>query len=207
MLFAVCRSPFAVGARTNPSAWIRRPFRCANSLDKSRQHLFDVRRRTFKDLGLLWSEKSQILRQQNETNQLVGRTGGDVQKLPQFGAGRSSTSLGDIGRDGSRGSSHLAGQAKSLRIGKRSRRAVDTQRQSLTALPHLQFPEVLHLLAPFSVSRKHATLAQEYFKNQVQCDLLCLTKLTFQVFVSPPRVAFTANGERQTANPSGELPC
>lgn len=189
MLFAVCRLPFAVGARTSPRTLP--PFRSANPLDKPRQHLFNVRRRTFQRLSLPWSEKSQVLRQQNKTNQFVGRTGGYVQELSEFGASCSSTPLCDIGRDGNRSSSHLAGQAKSLGIRIRSRGAIDAQRQSSTPLPYLQFAEVLHTLAPFCVILEGATLAQEYFTKQVPGSC----------------VALTVNDRRRTANASGESQC
>ena len=205
MLFAVCRSPFAVGTRTSPRT--ARSFRCANPLDKTRKHLFDVRRCTLQHLSLPWSEKFQFTRQQNKTNQFVGRTGSYVQELPEFGTGRSSASLRDIGGDGSRRSSHLAGQPKFFGIWIHSRRAIDTQRQSLTALPYFQFPEVLYMLTPFRVIPEGATLPQEYFTNQVLGDLVYLSRLTVQLFDSPFRVALTANGALQTANISGELPC
>src|SRR2546430_10296305 len=99
MAFTVCRSPFAVRKRSSFQAL--RTFRRANPLDEPRQHLFDIRCRTFQSLSLFWSKKSQILRQQNETNQFVGRTGGYVQELPEFSTGGSATSFRDIGGDGS----------------------------------------------------------------------------------------------------------
>lgn len=188
-MFAVCRSPFAVGIGTRP--WTRLPFCHVNPLDKPRQHLFDIRCRTFQSFSLFWSEKSQILRQQNKTNQFVGRTGGYVQELTEFAAGRSSTSFRNIGRDRSRRSSHLAGQARSFGIGIRSRSAINTHRQSLAPLPYFEFPEVLHVLTRLRVILGCATSAQEYCTKQVPGS----------------RIAPTANGERQTANQSGELPC
>lgn len=188
-MFAVCRSPFAVGTRSRP--WTLRPFRRANSLDKPRQHLFNVRRGTLQYLSLLWSEKSQVLRQQNKTNQFISRARGYVQELPEFGVCRSSTSLCDIGWNGSRSSSHLAGQAKSFGMGICSRSSIDTQRQSLAPLPYLQFSEVLHVLSPVGVILGRTTLAQEYCTNQV---------------LGNP-IALTANDKRQTVNSSGASPC
>lgn len=192
MLFGVCRSPFTVRPRTTYQAF--RPLRSANSLDQPRQHLLDVRSRPFQCFGLSWSKKSQILRQQHKTNQFIGRASGDVQELSEFGTGRSSTSLGNIGGDGSRSSSHLADQAKSFGIGIGSRRAIDTQGQSLTALPHFKLPEVLHLLTLFRIpciTPEGARLAHEYRTKQVSRSL----------------IALTANDKRQTVNPSGELLC
>ena|SRR5437016_8263131 len=188
MAFTVCRSPFAVRKRSSSQAL--RTFRRANPLDEPRQHLFDIRCRTFQSLSLFWSKKSQILRQQNETNQFVGRTGGYVQELPEFSTGSSATSFRDIGGDGSRCSPHLAGQAESFGTRISSRRAIDTQRQSLPPLPYLQFPEVLHVLTPSCIS-EGTTLVHKYHTKQVPGR----------------RVALTANGERQTANEFGELPC
>lgn len=203
-MFAVCRSPFAVGVGTRP--WTRLPFCRVNPLDKPRQHLFDIRCRTFQSFSLFWSEKSQILRQQNKTNQFVGRTRGYVQELTEFGAGRSSTSFRNIGRDGSRRSAHLAGQAKSFGIRISSRRTIDTQRQSLTPLPYLQFPEVLHVLTLSCFILERVTLAQEYYIKQV-APRLSGPQLTISRLDFPAGFALTANGERQTANQSGELPC
>lgn len=189
MLFAVYRSPFAVGTRSSPL--VVRPFHRANSLDKSRQHLFYVRRGTLQHLSLFWGEKPQILRQQNKTNQFIGRACGYMQELPEFGAGCSSTSLRDIGGDGGRRSSRLTGQAKSFGTGISSRRPIDAQSQSLTKLPDLQFSEVLHELTPFSVGPECVTLAQEFNTKQVLSFRICLT----------------ANGKRRTASASGELLC
>ena len=189
MLFAVWRSPFAVEARTSPRTL--RPLRCANPLDKPRQHLFDVRHRTLQHLSLPWSEKSQVLRQQNKTNQFIGRTGGYVQELPEFGAGCSSASLRDIGGDGSRCSSHLANQAKFLGMRIRGRGAIDAQSQSLTPVPYFEFPKVLHVATPFGVVLESARLAQQYYRTQVLSG----------------RAVLAANDKLQTANASGELPC
>lgn len=188
MVFAVYRSPFAVRPKSSP--WALLPLSRANSLDKARQHLLNVRRRTFQHLCLLWSKKSQLPRQQNKTNHFIGRARGYVQELPEFGICRSSTSLSDIGWNGSRSSSHLAGQAKSFGTGISSRRAINTQGQSLAPLPHFDFPEVLQVISQLSVIPAIAILDREYCYNQVPCLF-----------------ALTANGERQTANPSGELRC
>lgn len=188
-MFTVCRSLFAVRARTSHGAV--RAFGCANPLDKPREHLFDVRRGMFQRISLPRSEKSQVPGQQNETNQFVGRTSSYVEELPEFSAGRSSTTLRDVGRDGSCGSSHLAGQAELLGMGISSGGAIDAQRQSLTALPYLQFPEVLHGATPFYISLAGATLAQEYYTKQVL----------------ESRAALTASGKRQAANTPGDSPC
>lgn len=188
MVFAVCRSPFAVRAKSSP--WALLPLRRANSLDKARQHLLNVRRRTFQHFSLPWSEKPQILGQQNETNQFVGRAGGYVQELPEFVICGSTTSLRDICRDGGRGSSHLAGQAKFFGRGVSSRRAINTQLQALAPLPNFEFPEVLHVLSQFCFIPASLILAQEYSSNQVPC-----------------LVALTANGEPRPANPSCESQC
>lgn len=189
MLFAVYRLPFVVGAESGICAL--RPLRRANSLDKPRQHLFNVRGRAFQHLSLLWSEKSQLLRQQNKTNQFVSRAGSYVQELPEFGASCSSTSLRDIGGDGGRRSSHLAGQAESFGTGISSRCPINTQRQALAPLPYFELPEVLHLLTLSCIMPEEATLAQEYRTSQV----------------SRSRIALTANDKRQTVNSSGASPC
>lgn len=189
MMFAVRRSPFAVGETC--SHWTLQHSRRCNSLDKPCQHLLNVRRGMFQCLSLLWGEKSQVLRQQNKTNQLVGRASGYMQELSEFRVCCSSASLCDIAEDRSRGSSHLAGQAKSFGIRISSCRAINTQRQGLAPLPYFEFSEVLHVLTPFCTILKGATLAQEYCTKQVLT--LCL--------------ALTANGKRQTANASCELPC
>lgn len=204
-MFAVCRSPFAVGERAR-----RRTHRApcyVDPLDQPRQHLFDVRSCAFQDLGLPWSEKPQILRQENKTNQLVGRTGGNVQKLPEFSAGCPSTPLRDIGGDRGRGSSHLAGQTKSFGIRISGRRAVDTQRQSLAPLPYLQFSEVLHAPKAIDASPARETLAHEYFIKQVLPRVSCRTRPTVHRPSLTSRFAPTANGKLQTANLCGESSC
>lgn len=189
MLFAVCCSPFAVRAEISP--WTLLPLRRGNSLNKARQHLLNVGGRTFQHLCLLWSEKSQVLRQQNETDQFIGRASSDVQELPEFGVCRSATSLRNICWDGGRGSSHLAGQAKFFGSGVSSRRAINIQRQTLAPLPYFEFPEVLHVLTLSCITPEGATLAQEYRTKQV----------------SHRCIALTANDKRQTVNSSGALPC
>jgi len=189
MSFTVYRSPFA--ARRRGSLQALRTLRRANPLDEPRQHLLDVRDCAFQYFSLPWSEKSQVLRQQNKANQLVCGTGGYVQELPELGAGRSSTPLRDISGYGSRCSSHLAGQAEPLGRGVSSGGAINTQRQSLAPLPYFQFPEVLHVFTPSCSTPQGVTLAHEYNAKQV----------------SSSRIALAANDKRQTANPFGEQPC
>lgn len=199
-MFTVYRSPFAVGTRARCGG-LRAL--CCDSLNEPRQHLFDVRRCTLQNLGLPWGEKSQIARQQGKTNHFVCRAGRNVKELPEFGASSSSTSLGNIGRNGRSGSSHLAGQAKSLRIGIRGRRAINTQRQSLAFLPHFQFPEVLHALTILTGEK----ITQVYTKSLVPHVIFDLAKQTSLLLDPPIHIALTANGERQTANASGDMAC
>lgn len=196
-MFAVCRSPFTVRARTTDrSRWLGnscrfRPLRSANPLDQPRQHPFDVRSGAFQCFSLFWSKKSQVLRQKNKANHLVGRTCRYVQELPELGVGRPSASLRNISGDGRSRPTHLTGQAKSFGIRISSCRAIDAHSQSLTPLPDLQFSEILHKISPFSASLEGVTLAHKYITKQV---------LTL-------RMHLTANCEQQTANASGEVVC
>jgi hypothetical protein len=73
-------------------------------------------------------------------------------------------------------------------------------------LPYFQFPEVLHMLTRSCITPESATLAQEYNTKQVPWRLSRL-QLAISPLDFPGRFPLTANGERQTANQSGELSC
>jgi hypothetical protein len=208
MPFTVCRLPFAVGVRDRNS--VRTALAADGAaahgsarayvecLDQPRQHLFDVRSGLFVEVRLGGCEKPEISRQQDKVNELVGGTGRNVKKLAEFRVRRSSTPLGDVGRDGRRCSSHLACQAVSLRKRIGGRSAIDTQSEAVALPPNLQVPEVLHLVPPSASDLE--TLSRLCTRWQVPAyEYERRDEGSNGHYASGSRI-LTADGERQTAN-------
>jgi hypothetical protein len=115
-----------------------------HSLDQAGQHAANLVQCGIKSFVLFLREQPEVTGKQQKILQFTCRSGGEIQELTELGLAASRATFRDVGRDRSRRSPHLAGNAIPLRIRERASRHVDAQDKRMTPLPYPELLEILH---------------------------------------------------------------
>ncbi len=113
-------------------------------LDERGEHPLDLDNFVFHVEVFAFFEEAQIVGQQEVIFQFAGRSHGDLEEASEIRYCPPSTSLGDVRRDRARTAPDLTREPVSLVARKPLRDPINHKSQSMSLLPNLKLPEILH---------------------------------------------------------------